>query len=477
MKRKSVKKGSMLLLSITMLFFVSCIDGYKDNITWSPGIENVTLESPAIDKITITPSADGSELTVGWQVVPGAGGYQFSLYIVDDPAHPVAVGVENEIIDGCSAKRVMQEDTHYKVVIKTLGNPKYNNTEAANATEKEYNNMLPVTAVIPSGTNLADYFTANPIPASNKELCYELVSGGSYTMNANVPIGLTSVTIRGDKVNHPKLIMTNGAFLNDGAGFVLKFLDIDCSAFEGTAIILLNSTFNPVAEAALSSGGYVVVTAPVSVQSCKIAGLYQRLFYDNNKKYAIGTFLIKDCIIGQNVAGNIQLIRSQQTVFKDITLSNSTFYNEKINGGYFIQAQGGRVTAVQPDWAVGGLKVLNCTFWQIVKTDQMANYANFAQKPNYLTIQNSIFVDCGNKNVIRRFGGGGSNFTTTFGLNSYWYDGAFAASELTTTPADNSGTHIESDPQLKNPAGGDFTPQGSAQIAAHTGDPRWLPAN
>jgi hypothetical protein len=475
------KKKIWMFVTVSALFFTSCVEGYKDDWNFSAGVENVELQSPDAEKVTITKSADGTKLTVSWPVVFGAGGYQFSLYIVDDPANPVAVGQENETVDGCYAEREMQEDTRYKVVIKTLGNPKYNNREAATATEIAYNNMLPVTAVIPNGANLTDYFAANPIPASDTELCYELEAGGSYTMNGNVPTKLTSVTFRGDKTNHAKLTMTGGAFLNDGAGLVLKFLDIDCSAFDGTAVILLNATFNPAAEAAMSAGGYVVIptTSPIAVQSCRITGLYQRLFYDNNKKYAIGTFLIKDCVIGQDVASSVQLIRSQQTVFKDLTLTNSTFYNERINGGYFIQIQAGQVTAVRPDaetWANANLTITNSTFWQIVKTDQMGNYANnFAQRGNNITIRSCIFVDCGNKAVIRRFGGGNANATLTCGFNSYWYDGAFVAAELTTTPKDASGTHFETDPQLRNPAGGDFTPQGAAQIAARTGDPRWLP--
>jgi hypothetical protein len=477
MKQTQLQRASTVLLSALMLTFVSCIDGYKDDITWSPGVENATLESPAADKVTVTSGSDG-QLTITWPVVPGAGGYQFSLYIVDDPENPVVVGEENQIVDGCSVKREMQEDTYYKIVIKTLGNAKYNNKEAVTATDIAWDNMLPVTAIIPTGTNLTDYFTANVIPESTKELCYVLETGGTYTMTGDIPIGLTSVTLRGDKTNHPKINLTNGSFLNDGAGFKLQFIDIDAAAYEGKAIIFFNSTLNPAVE--LSGGGYLVIptTSPVTVQSCKITGLNKNLFWDNSQKYAIGTLLIKDCIIGQNTAEKIQLLRSQQAVIKDLTLMNSTFYNEKENEGYFIQLQGGRVTAVLPateTWASANLKITNCTFWQVVKKDQMGNYANnFAQKGNNITIQSSIFVDCGNQNVVRRLGGGNTNATLVCGYNSYWYDGAFAAGELTSTPADNSGTAIETDPQLTNPAGGDFTPKGAAQITNRTGDPRWL---
>ncbi|MDR0745850.1 MAG: DUF4957 domain-containing protein [Mediterranea sp.] len=482
MKNSFLRKKTLSLISLAMMFlFVSCIDGYEDDKAWSSGVENASLESPAAEKISIVPSADGSKLKITWPVVPGAGGYEFSLYIVDDPENPVLVGEEKQVIDGCTAEREMVEDTYYEVIIKTLGNPKFNNKEAAQATEVAYNNMLDVTATIPNGTNLTEYFATNPIPESTTELCYELEPDGEYTMDGNVPVGLTSVTLRGNKVKHPKVTMTNGAFLNDGAGFKLKFIDLDCTNFDGTSVILLNPTFNPAAVLG-QEGRYCIIptTSPIAVLSCTIKGLKQRLFYDSNQYYGVGTLLIKDCVIEQNTTGSIQLIRSQRAVIKDLSLVNSTFYNKQSNGGYFIQLQGAKVTEVKPaeeTWASANLLITNCTFWQVVKNDQMGNYSNnIAQKGNNITILNSIFVDCGNKAVVRRLGGGNANATLICGLNTYWYDGAFVSTELTTTPKDASGTHIETDPQLKDPENGDFTVGGSEQIAKRTGDPRWLPA-
>jgi hypothetical protein len=487
MKQNQFKKGSMLLLGVIMLFFASCIEGYKDEVIWSSGVKNAALESPAADKITVKFSPDGSEQTIEWPLVPGAGGYLVSVYNIDDPDHPLPIGEENQVVDGISVKRVATEDTRYKVTIKTLGNPKNNNKEAETVTEKAYDNMLPVTAVIPSGTNLADYFTAHPIPASTTELCYELEAGGNYTMTGNIPIGLTSVTFRGDKVDHPKLIVTNGSFVNDGAGFKLKFIDIDYSNFSGAstnAVLLMNSTFNPVAEAALSEGGYVVVptTSPIAIQSCKITGLKYYLFFDSNKKYAIGTLLIKDCIIGRSVNINNAEIRFQAGMVKDITLINSTFYSEQADGSNrFFQISAGHVGNVKPateTWANGSLTITNSTFYQMDKTSHSFN-SNGAmrQAGDKITIQNSIFVDSFNQETIRRFRSSNATPIFTGGYNSYWFDGAFPANEITHAQGDNSGTHFETNPQLTYLGNGEFTLGGSAQIAARTGDPRWLPAN
>jgi hypothetical protein len=485
MKQNRLKKASMLLLCAVMLFFVSCIDGYKDDVVWTSNVKNVTLGSPAADKISIKFSADGSEQTIEWPLVPGAGGYLVSVYNNDDPDNPVAIGEENQIVDGVYVKRSATEDTRYKVVIKTLGNPKNNNQEAETATEKVYDNMLPVTAVIPTGTNLTEYFTANPIPASETELCYELEAGGNYTMTDNVPIRLTSVTIRGDKVDRPVLSVTNGSFVNDGAGFKLKFIDIDYSGFSGVAanaVLLMNSTLNP--DVPLSEGGYLVVptTSPIAIQSCKITGLKNYLFFDNNNKYAIGTLLIKDCIIGRSVNQNAAEIRFQSGMVKDMTITNSTLYSEQADGSNrFIQISAGHVGNVKPaaeTWANGSLTITNSTFYQLDKTSHSFNSNGaWRQSGDKITIQKCIFVDSFNKEAIRRFRSSNNTPVFTGGDNSYWFDGDFPANEETHAQGDTSGTIIKSDPQLTYLGNGIFKLEGAAQIAARTGDPRWLPAN
>ncbi|KAA6349502.1 hypothetical protein EZS27_003099 [termite gut metagenome] len=87
-----------------------------------------------------------------------------------------------------------------------------------------------------------------------------------------------------------------------------------------------------------------------------------------------------------------------------------------------MQFQGGKVDAVKPNtetWANANLKITNSTFWQCATTDQMGNYANsFAQKGNNIIIQSCIFVDCGNKAVVRRLDGGNTNATVICRLNS-----------------------------------------------------------
>lgn len=481
---KSKKKNLMFLGAVFCFAALSCVDGYHDDVQWTSSVRNAQLESPPADQITVNFSADGSGQTITWPLVAGAGGYQVSVYNIDDPTNPILIGVENEVVDGISTTRPSTEDTRFKVVIKTLGNAKNNNLEAVSATEKPYDNLLAVTAVIPDGTNLSDYFKANPIPASATELCYELVAGGNYTMTDTISTRQTTVTIRGDKVVHPKIVVTDGSFVNGGAGFKLKFIDMDYSGFTGlatNAVILMDAN---IPTTGLSTGGYQVVptTAPIAIQSCKITGLKYYLFFDNNKKYAIGTFLIKDCIIGRILNNSASAeIRFQAGMVKDLTLTKSTFYSEVADGSNrFIQISAANVSSVKPStetWASGSLTVTNCTFNQCCKTSQSFN-SNGAMRQvgDKVTIMNNIFVDSFNQEAIRRFRSSNNVPVFTGGNNSYWYNGVFPLNEKTHAQGDNSGTIIETDPQLTYAGNAQFTLAGAAQIAAQTGDPRWLPA-
>lgn len=463
------RKTRGLIFMAIVIFLSSCIDGYKDDWTFSPGVEGDVLESPKVEDVVFTPNATEPIVVVSWPVVLGSGGYQFSLYIMDDPENPVVVGEENEIVDGCSVKRDLLEDTKYKAVIKTLGNVKYNNKDAVSASEINYSTLLTATT-IPDGTDLADYFTENPIPETADEIAYELVAGGKYTMSNHINLGLTNVTIRGNKINHPTIKMGSGVFMSDGAGFKLKFLNFDCTNFSGNAVIV----YNPTQNAAAISNGWIAVTSPVAIQNCKFTDLPKQLIFDSNKKYAVQNFIIKDCIVEQNTAKE-RAIYMQGGLIKDLAISNSTIYNKQLNDNYFIQYSSNRVTANAAwNWASGSVTLINNTLWQVATKKQMANYAGLAQKGNTLTVQKCIFVDCGNKEVIRRLAGGNTNITRVLGDNSYWFDGAFVSGEISNN-YDNSGTHIESDPQLKNPSNGDFTVGGAGQIEKRTGDPRWLP--
>ena len=109
LRRKSI---GMALIGV-LTFFTACDKGIDADEVFVPNVTNSTLESPKADDVTITLSPDGTKLVVAWPVVDGAGGYEFTLYNVDNNENPIVVGIEKEIVDGCSVSRIVESDTHY----------------------------------------------------------------------------------------------------------------------------------------------------------------------------------------------------------------------------------------------------------------------------------------------------------------------------------------------------------------------------
>lgn len=465
-----------LMITTAMLLFSSCIDGYKDDWTFSSDVRGITLESPKSEDIVFKPSPDGSKLKIEWPVVHGAGGYQVSLYIVDDPDNPKVVGKENEIIDGCTVERSLMDDTKYKVVVKTLGNAEYDNKEANSSSEAAFSTLIATYATIPQG-DLAQWFANNPIPSdkADEELAYVLEEDGIYTLSAPIDFGKQKVTFRGEKVGHAKITFGNEGRISTTAGLKMKFIDFDCSAMDGAsstaALLLLSSTPNP---SILGTGDYYIINDPIVIQSCKIEGLQRHLLYDNKVKYCPATFLINDCIVKLVTTQEQPIIFFNQGFINDMTIQNSTFWHEGAkHNNYFVQYNGSGRPG-RAGFVTGSVNYLNSTFYHVCYNKQWGNYNGFAGQPSvYWNMKSNIFLESGKGEVARRFlGGRTGQVTATFGLNTYWYNNEVPAEEL---KYDVSGTHFTTDPQLKDPANGDFTVVGPEQLGARTGDPRWLP--
>ncbi len=470
------KMYALVTLSLGIFLFVSCAnDGFNSDEKFSSDVVNTTLESPKAEDIVITPSADGAKVAVKWPVVYGAGGYQFSLYIVDDPNNPVAVGTENEIVDGCSATRALEEDTKYKVVVKTMGNTKYNNSDAQAATEVSYSTLLPTYATIPSGSDITAYFASNPIPDSADELAYNLEVGGTYTMSGVVDFGNHKVTFRGDKINHPKVTYGAAARLCTSAGLKIKFIDFDCSAQDGLAADASFLSLSATPAIPLGTGSYYIITDPIVVQSCKVTGVKGYIFYNNQKKYCVKTFLMKNdvfqCNSAQTSTAYIYINKGDGAII-DFTAQNSTFYDLSATGNkYFIQ-YGSSARPDRPGFISGSLNFYNNTFYNIANKGQMGNYNSMRSNKVYFNLAQNIFYNCGSGEVCRRFMGGGTGMITTFSKNSYWYNGVFSTAELT---YDKSNTAIQSEPTFTDAANGVFTVTSADHQTARCGDPRWLP--
>ena len=178
------------------LFMASCaVDGFDNDEQFASDVTNAQLESPAEDDITVTSSADGKSQTISWPVVQGAGGYLVSFY---DEGNPDEYIVTDSIVDGCSITLKRDEDVNYVFVIQTLGDAAKNNTSAEEATNKKFTTFTPTYMTIPAGSDLNEWFAANPVPeeAITEMLNYDLEAGGEYTVSGLLDFEIYKVCLR-----------------------------------------------------------------------------------------------------------------------------------------------------------------------------------------------------------------------------------------------------------------------------------------
>lgn len=493
-----MKKKNKLLLKVqsyfavvsTLLLLFSCANGYNDEWSFSSSVTNTQLKSPEEIEITTKTNEKGEDLLqIEWSVVHGAGGYQFTLYNIDDPESPTPVGEENEVIDGCTVSRIVQEDTRYKISILTLGNDKYNNKGAEQPSILEHSTLVPTIATIPDGSDIAEFFNQNPIKQSKEEQAYELIAGGNYTINSELKFGLNWITLRGDKINRANVVYGIDGRISTMGGLKIKFINFDCtnlnSGSSNSSFLLLDS--NP-DESIKGKGDYYIIEKDIAIQSCNIKGINKHLLYDNNKKYCSKTFRIQDCIISLNSTNEIIFPRGG--FINDLTLMNNTIYSpEGVSCKYFIQYNNsGRPN--RAGFVNGSINFYNNTLYGVAKTNQMANYSGMRSNSVTLRLTKNLFVDCGNKEVVRRLSGGNRNMVRVIANNCYWYEGGFKDNE---EMGDGTGDNAEANGSPSsgfyedanfvgpinniNPIDVVFVPTGTEILKRGVGDQRWLPLN
>lgn len=471
------KAVSLLCFAAGLAVFSSCAqDGYDDDERWDSGVYNTQLVAPPADSIKVKASADGSQQTISWPVVYGAGGYHAVL--TNTSAGEV---VKDTLIDGTSFATARIEDTNYEVSLCVLDNEERNNTGSGTVV-KQFNTFAPSFATIPAGSDIAEWFEQNPIGEGHtgEMLCFDLEAGGSYTLSKAVDFLGNQVTLRTtDENNHAKVTFTGtDATIKTYTAITLKYLDFDMSA-STKALLTLSDTPDEALKGATGTGDYYNIMYAATVNGCDISGVNGNLIYDSNIKYCLEMLLIKNSTVHltssatTSVSGNA-IIYCKGGYINDLTIEESTFWNSgDSDAKYFVQYNNaGR--SLRAGYTNNYITYENCTFYNIVKAGQWGNYGGFSgQACSVYKMTNTILVDCGNSQVARRLVGGrvGSG-TATFANNTYMFDGAFE----NTAGYDDSGTNIESDPGFKDAANGDFTVSGSEQLAKRTGDPRWLPS-
>ncbi|MCM1356299.1 MAG: DUF4992 family lipoprotein [Staphylococcus sp.] len=399
--------------SLLILLAASCATGIDDDERFSGGVTNVQLESPELTadcfSTIINPDGSGS-VKVTWPVVFGAGGYLCNVAIVDDPAHPVPV-VTDSVIDGCTMLFSSLEDTNYEISVLSLGNDKLNNKPALQASVCEFSTMVPAIS-IPTGVELSSYIGDLLASSQETEVGFELAAGATYELAGELDFGLHKVTLRGNKANHPTIVMGEGAALVTQAGLQVKFLNFDCTNMKnGESSSLLKLSSEPDPSLLNSTLGYpgsneaYIVLDPIVFSECMVKNIPSSFVYTNKQPWALYDFRIMDCLIQLNNAGGsndtfINLYGGNGLI-KNMTLKNSTFYNtnndaDNSNSSYFIRYN--NASNAQPTKVFGSGDnssthlISNCTFSRtFVKKDFANNMLNnnvFTQ-----TVENCMFFD------------------------------------------------------------------------------------
>ena len=466
------KLCALAAIAVGTWLTTSCADTYSDDATFTSDVRNTQLASPSEGDITITPNTDGDRMTITWPVVHGAGGYSVTLYDRGDESTPLF----DQVVDGCSITTNREEDVNYRLVIRTLGKQSLGNTDAATATEKLFSSFEASFASIPEG-DLAEYFTANPIPAESTgtNLNFDLVPGGHYTLNSVLDFGSHTVTLRTtSKTNNATITYGNGGGLATSSGFKAKYLIFDCGA-STQPVLALSAEPNP-AILDEEHNNHYQITDPISFQNCIINNVVRTFMFDNKVKYCVKTFSMSNCLVKFTPDEKMSSTAYFQIYDGGGFINDFTATDNKVN--YFIRYNNaGRCD--RAGYLTNSINLRNCTMYNIAKTGQMANHSGFDGRAtsNY-EIVNNIFVDCGSGQVPRRLvGRSNASAVNTFGYNTYWYEGAPESEGFSSNTYDLSNNALQTDPAFKDVANGDFTPTGADQVARKTGDPRWWNTN
>ena len=486
-----------LLLGAAAILTTSCAkDGFDDE-TFDSGISNTQVGNISAEDITITPSADGKSQTISWPVVMGAGGYKVKLVDLGNPDKPV---INDSIVDGCSVTGKREEDVNYKVTILPMGNAQKGNTDAQETTSKEFTTFTPTFKTIPAGSNLNEWFDANPVPdeAMTANLNYDLEAGGSYTLSGTLDFNAHWVTLRTNSKSNPATInFTGEACITFAAPFNLKYMTVDCTGMEISSTNHGIFAFSKDPSAApkgteIDANKYKwdkpLIEKPVTFVNSTFKNVKSYFFWDNQQAVCAMTMLVDNCLVQmapeKAFAGGVFWTNKGGQI-NELYVSNSTFYELDGTVGdykYFYQAgmvRGQDIYAVETA-ATNTVSYTNSTFYHVTwNGGQWGNYNGMAGRDYSVWIMTDcIFVDCSPSGVPRRFLHGKQNQKhVTFNNNTYMKaDGTFHDIKADGTHEyDTSGTCIEEDPQFANPAAGDFHISGATQVARKTGDPRWLP--
>ena len=485
------KLCSLVAIATGGLMMASCAeDGFDDKEKFESQVRNTQLASPT--EYTLTASADGKSQTIGWPVVYGAGGYQVTLYDASNMDEALA----DSLVEGCSVTFKREEDVNYVLKILTKGNAALGNTDASEAAQFTFSTFTPTFKTIPAGSDLNQWFAANPIPEESvgEMLNFDLEGGAEYTVSGTLDFDKFSVTLRStSKTSHAKIVYTSTeSSITTTAPLNIKYLDFDCKGMDAShGVFAFSKTTTVKAANEIDASVYkwtgAYIADPITIANCNFDNVGGYFFWDNSAKTWAETVLVDNCVVHltpEKAIGGGVFWTNKAGQINNLTVSNSTFWESDDCVGdykYFYQAGMAKGpdlyvdTTPQAQAATNSVNYLNSTFYHVTwNGNQWGNYNGMQAKTySYWIMKNCIFYDCSPSGVARRFlHGRAGQPHAEFANNTYMKnDGTFQ------DPGnyDVSGTIIESDPKFANPSTGDFHISGAEQVARQTGDPRWLP--
>lgn len=467
--------------SLLVLFAVSCADGVDDNERFSVSTTNTQLKSPP--EIRISPSGTDN-LQASWDYVSGAGGYAVHVAVVDDPENPEVL-VDEPNYDRCSVIFENREDTKYTISVKTMGNEELNNKEAETETTKDYTTLVDAVK-IPAGANLVEEITkALAVPSEAEERGFELEGGATYELDGLLDFGLNKVTFRGDKINWPTIKVGEKGGLVTQAGLKIKFLNFDCTEMKTSGLVMYSETPDASLSAETLYGAtkkdVFVVKDLTLLQDINVKNLSMPLVSASKMNWAATNLVIRNCIIQLNKeSGNESLLYFEDGpadtwggCVKEMTVTNSTFINIKVNEGNarFIRTGNGQPAQVFGNGATFNHTISNCTFVQVFAKKEFAN--NIPNRADvYLNVDHNIFYDSWRINKYLQ-----GNCTKKYSENYLWANedssGSVDESDknygTVADPGFNRSAFKELDFSQPN-CGLNLKPSGAASAA---GDPRW----
>lgn len=309
MKRMTFRKlfGGVCCLAMTL--FAACSQGVDDE-TWTAGVKNQQLTSPSTLTFSSATDASGNEqVRVEWPVSLGAGGYEVTVENVNNPTEPVVV-VDHVTVDGCSYLFPLEEDTDYRVSVLTLGNAKYNNAIAPEATVASHSTKIGGEAVpigVELGAFITEWMTAHAAEYKaalaadpNFEWAFDLAGDVTYELSTPADFGAIPVRLRGVQGHRPVVVVGENASLRPANGLKIKNVNFDCAKMAGKARNrgLISMPADP--DESLAQGQAYFCPRPIRLEQVWVRELPVSIFNIDDGAWGIEELRISDCIIQLN---------------------------------------------------------------------------------------------------------------------------------------------------------------------------------